>query len=383
VGKSKHKRAGKALVVRSESTPPAGVIPPVRSPGGRAISAREALSLSAVYRAFQILATAVSQLSVGVWRGDVELPVPSLIATPDVLGEHQSAFFESTVTSLAGCGNGYWRLYRPSDSPADPVINIELLSAAETLVVEDQRNPGRVAGYRWRGQLLQPWEVRHLKMLRIPGSLYGLGPIQAAQADLSGAADVRDYATGWFQTSGMPDGILKTDQKLNRGEAEEYRADWYSTPAGQVRVLGQGLNFVPFMLKPSDAQWLENQKFSVTQVARLFGIPATYLLAAIDGTSMNYTNQEQVDIAFVRYTLMAYLREIEQAFTALIPRGQVARFKVDTLLRTDTKTRMETYEIGLRAGIYQLAWVQATEGLPITNPAPVPNGTPDQEAINA
>jgi hypothetical protein len=81
---------------------------------------------------------------------------------------------------------------------------------------------------------------------------------------------------------------------------------------------------------------------------------------------------------------MAYLREIEQAFTSIIPRGQTARFKVDALLRTDTKTRMETYEIGLRAGIYQLPWVQQTEGLPVTTtPAPVSSDTPSLGAINA
>ncbi len=371
----------RALRSETPAAPPA-VLPPARPGTSSGISTREALTLASVYRAFQILATAASQLTLGVWRGDVEIDTPSLVANPDVLGEHQSAFIESTVTSLAGTGNNFWRLHRTS--PADPVIACEILASAETLVVEDPNYLGRVVGYRWRGQFLQPWEVKHLKLLRVPGSVYGLGPIQSAQADLRGAADVREYATGWFHTSGMPSGVLKTEQKLNRGEATEYRDDWNTTPAGQVRVLGQGLDFVPFMLKPADAQWLENQKFSVTQVARLLGIPATYLLAAIDGTSMNYTNQEQVDIAFVRYTLMAYLREIEQAFTSIIPRGQTARFKVDALLRTDTKTRMETYEIGLRAGIYQLPWVQQTEGLPITTtPAPVSSDTPSLGAINA
>lgn len=376
----KHKtRAGKALVTRSETgtTTPPTVQPPARSASVGTITAREAATLSSVFRSFDILATAASQLSLGVWRNNVELPVPSLVANPDVFGEDQSAIIETTAVHMAACGNAYWRLHRLG--PAEPVLNIELLHPAETSVIEDTRNPGRVAAYSWRGQRLETWQVRHLKRLRGLVPLYGLGPIQAAQPDLRGAADVRAYATGWFQDSGMPSGVLKTDQKLNRSEAQDYREDWNATPAGQVRVLGQGLDFIPFALKPADAQWLENQKFSVTQVARLMGIPATYLLAAIDGTSMNYTNQEQVDIAFVRYTLMKYLREIEQAFTALLPRGQVARFKVDALLRTDTKTRMETYEIGLRAGIYDLAWVQATEGLPVTTPR-VSSDTPAQEA---
>ena len=345
------------------------------------VGPREAMTLASTYRSFQILATAVSQLSVDVWRGDEALDTPSLIKNPDVWGEPRAAFLESTTTSLAATGNSYWRLFRTE--PGAPVLNMQLLPAAEVAVHEDLRRPGRVAEYSWRGERLKPWEVQHLKLLRVPGTLYGLGPIQAAAADLRGAMDVRDYATGWFQNSGQPSGVLKTDQRLNSEEAAEYRDQWHETPAGRVRVLGQGLDFVPFLLKPADAQWLENQRFSVTQIARLFGIPATYLLAAIDGTSMNYTNQEQVDIAFVRFTLMAYLREIEMAFSAVLPRGQEARFNVDALLRTDTKTRMETYEIGLRAGIYTHEWVQRTERLPIVGKTSTTQPAPEQEPSDA
>lgn len=377
--KKQHRtRVAKAPQVRSETdtTTSTTVAPPPRPPV-TAVSPREAMTMASVFRSFQILATAVSQLSIGVWRQDVEIDAPNLVRNPDVLGEHRSAFLESTTTSLAATGNAYWRLWRAAYDPVSPVISCELLSPHETIAVESTTRPGRVDHYQWRDQRLEPWQVQHLKLLRIPGQVHGLGPIQAASRDLRGGLDVRDYATGWFQTSGMPSGVLKTDQKLGPDEAKDYRTDWQSTPAGQVRVLGQGLDFVPFLLKPADAQWLENQRFTVTQVARMFGIPATYLLAAIDGTAMTYQNMEQVDIALVRYTLMAYLREIEEAFTAIIARGQTARFKVDALLRTDTKTRMETYEIGLRAGIYDLAWVQRTEGLPMT-PAPAA-----QETLNA
>ena len=375
--------AARALgLVRSETPDPSSpstVLPPARSAASTIVTSREAMTLASTFRSFQILGTAVSQLSLGVWRNDVELDTPALLRQPDALDPDAAPamLFEESTTSLAGTGNAYWRLHRVEASA--PVLSLEVLPAAEVTAHPAKDNPRRVSHYTHNGRRLERWEVRHLKLLRV-GGLYGLGPIQAAQADLRGALDVRDYATGWFDTSGMPSGVLKTDQRLNGEDAAEYREQWHETPAGRVRVLGAGLAFEPFMLKPADAQWLENQKFSVTQIARLMGIPATYLLAAIDGSSMNYTNQEQVDIAFVRYTLMAYLREIELAFSSVLPRGQQARFKVDALLRTDTKTRMETYEIGLRAGIYSLPWVQRTEGLPITA---APATTPAEETTDA
>jgi HK97 family phage portal protein len=114
--------------------------------------------------------------------------------------------------------------------------------------------------------------------------------------------------------------------------------------AGKTRIIGSGLNYQPIYLSPRDAQFIESQDFTKTEVATLFGIPAIYMLAD-GGNSMTYTNSVQVDIAFVRYTLTQYLNEIEQALSELIPRGQDARFVVEGLLRADQKTRFEGYAL--------------------------------------
>ncbi len=54
-----------------------------------------------------------------------------------------------------------------------------------------------------------------------------------------------------------------------------------------------------------------------------------------------------------------------------MPRGQYARFNRGSLLRTDLKTRYESYEIGLRAGFLTIAEVRELEDrepLPVTSP---------------
>ena len=135
------------------------------------------------------------------------------------------------------------------------------------------------------------------------------------------------------------------------------------------------------MLKPADAQWLEVQQFGVTGIARLFGIPATLMLAAIEGTSMTYTNVEQEWIGYVRFTLMTYLREIEDAFSAVLPTGQTARFNVEGLLRTDTKTRYEAHEIAIRAGFMSPDEVRRIEKL--HGPAPTPAPAPAAQEVEA
>lgn len=116
-------------------------------------------------------------------------------------------------------------------------------------------------------------------------------------------------------------------------------------------------------------QFLETQQFTTTQMARLIGAPASIMLVAVEGTPETYSNVEQEWIGYVRFSLMKPLREIEEAFTELLPRGQVARFKIDNLLRTDTKTRYEAHAIALDP---QRGWadedeIRALEGMaPLT-----------------
>jgi HK97 family phage portal protein len=140
-----------------------------------------------------------------------------------------------------------------------------------------------------------------------------------------------------------------------------YQEAWdANNRAGKTRIIGSGLNYQPIYLSPRDAQFIESQDFTKTEVATLFGIPAIYMLAD-GGNSMTYTNSIQVDIAFVRYTLTQYLIEIEQALSELLPRGQDARFVVEGLLRADQKTRFEGYAIAPHLTINEM---RAIEGLP-------------------
>ena len=208
--------------------------------------------------------------------------------------------------------------------------------------------------------------------MRRPGRLRGLGPIQAAMVELAGAVALRDYASNWFDVAGVPSGTLNTEQMLTPAQIDEWKQRWVDTHDGGVRILGQGLKYQTTAITPEEAQFLEARKFSVTEVARLFGIPSSLMLAPVDGTSTTYQNVEQEWIGFLRFTLMAYLREVEEAFTLLLPRTQTVRFNVEALLRTDTKTRYEAHAVALANGFLTITEVRAIEGLPALDPADLP-----------
>ncbi|SNS41503.1 phage portal protein, HK97 family [Micrococcales bacterium KH10] len=337
---------------RAETTPPTGVTPPPRS-GVSVLTADRAMGLSAVYRAVSIWATATSQLTLDVWRGGERIDTPAVVRQPDLM-QSLSAFLEETTTSLAALGNAYWWLHK------DDRNVVRTITVLDPLLCEPVEADGTL---RYRDKVLKPGEFHHLKLLRVPGHIKGLGPIQAARAELNGALDLQDYASGWFQRGDVPPGLLSSDQHLNGEQAEAYKQRWYEDREG-VKVLGSGLDFKPLLLSPEDAQWLEAQKFSVTQIARLFGVPAHLLLAAVDGSNLTYSNIQQADTAFIRWTLAKPLREIEEAFTSVLPRGQVARFNIDAFLRPDTATRYSAHKTAIEAGFMTVEEVREIEGLP-------------------
>jgi len=363
--------SARPVLPRSEAAP-VGVIPPSRERASAAVSARDAVGLTSVYRAFDILTTAALQISFDSIRNGEALPsldTPAILRRPDITTDRES-FIEQTVLALASEGNAYWRKLRGSNSE---VIALQPLNPHEVLPQQDART--KRISYHHKGEAIPASDIEHLYRMKLPGQLRGIGPIQAARLSIRGALETQQYANTVFDGSGQPSGILTSEQQLTSAETTTARNRWNgldddgeplpttSNPSG-VKVLGKGLNYKPILISPKDAQWVEAQQFSVTEVARLFGIPASLLLAAVEGSSTTYSNVEQDWLAFSRFTLMGYLRKIELAFTRLIPNGQTARANLEALLRPDTTTRYAAHGQALSDKWMTVDEVRAIEKLP-------------------
>lgn len=368
VGRTLDLLFGKAPTIahREEDTPaPATGIEsmiPSRAEIGRHVSRDEALSLPMVFRAVQILAFASKQLSIDTFRNGVRIDDHDLVRRPDPFLA-RSKWIERTVTSLATTGNAYWELV---NHPDGSVAQVKILNP---LHVRIRTNGfGQVTGYAVAGRErpLPPSKVKHLTLLSVEGNAYGLGPIQSANPDLRGALDTRDYAANWFDSGGQPNGILKSDQTLNSDRAAEAKKQWNESAGARngVAVLGQGLSYQPVYIAPKDAQFIESRQFDVTSIARMFGTPASLMLAAVEGSSQTYANVEQDWIAFTRFTLMGYLVEIEDALSELLPGRQRAGFNVEALHRADITTRYAAHKTAIEIGLYSAEYARGIENIP-------------------
>lgn len=335
-----------------------GMTAPPRS-ASAGVTVAEAISLPMVYRAIQIHAISGKQLSIDTYRGPEQIDDHALTRRPDPFMS-RSSWIEQNIVSLASTGNAYWEIIGDVLEPSA----LTVLNPLDMRIVPDSF--GRVVGYTYRGREFKPSRIKHLTLLRVPGSLYGLGPIQAAQPDLRGALDTRDYAANWFTEGGMPGGVLKSEQHLSDENAAKAKDRWNETASlkNGVAVLGNGLEYQQVFLSPKDVQFIESQQFNVVTIARMFGTPASLMLAAVEGNSQTYANVEQDWLAYVRFTLMGYLVEIEDALSSVLPGKQQARFNIEALLRADTTTRYKSHQLAIQMGLYSDAYARLLERIP-------------------
>jgi HK97 family phage portal protein len=333
------------------------VVPPPRS-GSSGVSTTDALGIAGVYRGVSILSNAIKQIGVHLYRDDVKLEsTPLWVKQPDDKIT-RAEFMARTVTSMATAGNAYWRISR---NQRGEVVKLEVLNPFDILI--NATDSGELTGYTYRGTTeYQPSEIQHLKMLSVPGNLYGLGPLQACQPELRNAKDTRDFASKWFSDSGMAAQVVSPKVPVSPDTLADIATSLRSAQTGGSVVAPTELAIQNLFLNPHDALFVDVQNWNTSQICRILGIPANMMLAEA-GSSMTYSNVEQEQIAFTRYSLSAYYIEIEQAMSALLPRGTEARMNIDALLRTDTLTRYQAHQIAIAAGFKTIDEIRHDEKL--------------------
>ena len=341
---------------------------PTRQPS--IVTPTSALSLTAVYRAIQIIGTPISKMTINTYRfaTGIELKVenPVLVNNPSI-DQNRRDFLFQTVADLALQGNAYWLKQYSSNGQ---VNNLTILPAASVQPSYPKLIDGAIdystIVYDYLGKRYTKREIEHLRIFSLPGQLIGLSPIASCYKDISAAIDLRDYAGNWFTSAGVPTGVLKTNTMINKAEADEVTANWHNKQQNrQVAVLGNGFDYQQIALSPRDALFTEVQDQQIQAVARLFGIPSRLLLTSVPGSSDTYTNLQDENQVFYRHTLMAYTDAITDALSNCLPRGNRVEFDFEHLFKADVAARYDYYKTAIEAGILSAEEVRTKEGLDV------------------
>lgn len=194
-------------------------------------------------------------------------------------------------------------------------------------------------------------DVIHIKGPCKPGALRGMGVIENHLNKTLALADEQARHARSLSGSGIPTGVLKsTDPELEQEDADALKAKWLQSQRDRtIAVLNATTEFEALSWNPTETQLLEARRFSLHELALIFGLPPYFL--GVDAGSRTYSNVEQEGLNLLRYSSLAgHLARFEQTLSLHMPRGTWARANLDSLLRADTLGRYQAHEIGIRSG---------------------------------
>lgn len=351
--------------------------PAYMAPSGIEVTADSAIRMSTVYACVRLLGDTISSLPLGAYvrRGRNRISYisafgeqPEWINKPNPEATRLE-FFEQVISSLNIHGNAFILTVRDD---MDEVRELYCIHPDDIRI--ERPSPGEPIIYKMRdsvgaySRILTSKEMLHIPMFRLPGSLYGLGPIAAARLTIGAAMAADTYAAAYFGNAANPGGVIEVPNELTEEQASDIGRDWNITHtgpyrAGKIGILSGGATFRPLTLNAADAQLLEARRFNVEDIARLFRVPISLLGHPVAG-SMSFASVEAQNLSFVQHSLRPLLERLEQALSGLLPEPEgFIKFNLDALLRGTTLERFDAYTKGLREGFLSLNDVRSVEDL--------------------
>jgi HK97 family phage portal protein len=320
---------------------------------GEQVTEQTAYRMTAVYRAIALLAGLVGGLPLHAYsrgEGRRDRASSSLLDDPN---PERTAFelWEAAAQSLLSDGNAYLWIERDGNRAARFLWPLR----ADTVDVEavNPNDPRTGKTFRLNGKLVAADRILHIPGLSYDG-ITGLSPIGMARQAVGISFAAERFAARMYERGALTQGVLETEQKLDKDQATRLQAAWQQKTAGglnqwRIPVLDAGAKFRGIGLPPEDAQYLQIRRFGVVEIARLYGIPP-HLLADVERSTSWGSGIEHQNMQMLTYTIDPWLVRIEQRVSRLLPEGKYAKFTRQALLRADTGTRYLAYQRALMHG---------------------------------
>lgn len=330
---------------------PEPIVPPFPgySPQGNAPTIDRALQVSAVWACVRLIADSVSMMPLDAYTMRNQTRVP-LTPAPQFL-QHPSAdatmseWLYMALVSMMLRGNFYGRIVR-RDSMGYP-IQIEPLHPDCVTARPDSITGELTYQVDNLADPLAPSDVFHLRAFRMPGSRLGLSPIAYASRTINTDNAAGEFGYGFFRDGAHPSSVLSSEQNFTEPQAKTIKERFMAAVNGrEPAILSGGLKYEQIQVNPDESQFLQTQKYGVTQIARVFGVPPE-MIGGEAGNSMTYANVEQRGIDFLTYTVQPWLTRLESALAGLLPGQRHVRFDTSALTRTDYETVMKATAIGI------------------------------------
>jgi len=218
---------------------------------------------------------------------------------------------------------------------------------------------------------LTPLKLIHVKTFTLDG-INGITPIEYLKTIVASGKSSAEYINSFFENGVSAKGIIQYVGQLTEETKKIFREEFESMSSGlknshRIALLPVGYQYQPISMTLADAQFLENTKLTIQQIAAAFGIK---MHQVNDLSRATFSNIESQELEFYVDTMQAIITAYEQELTykllldSEIRSGKSIKFNINAIIRSDIKTRYEAYRTGIQGGFLTPNEARALEDLP-------------------
>jgi HK97 family phage portal protein len=344
---------------------------PPATQSGIAVTEASALKFPPVWAAVQCIAGDVASLPFFHYRrrpdGGKERYTDSKLykVLHDEMNPEMSAMIgrETMTAHVLLWGNAYAEILRNDLGQIVALYPIE-----PTRVMPERSETGAIVYRVLKGDgtevRVAAERILHLVGLGFNG-LMGYSPIGMMRESL-GAGLAAERLGGQVMSRGAKySGFFEHPRTLGATAHKNLKESMATDLPGTYRILEEGMTYKAGSMPLRDAQFIELKKFSVTDVARIFGIPPHKLG---DLERATFSNIEESNLDYVISTLRRWLVRWEQEcnrklIAPLEKKLQFTEHLVDGLLRGNIQSRYSAYSQGINNGFLSPNDIRGFENL--------------------
>ena len=188
--------------------------------------------------------------------------------------------------------------------------------------------------------------------------LQSMGVLDLNSELLNLALNQQEYSSSLLENGSLPMAILTTPSKLSDKAMERITKSWRSAyqgkkNAGKTVVLEEGMDYKPVSLNPNELDLSTSKNSTLSDIARIFGIPESMLNADAN----KYNSNEQNNLHFLQYTLEPVITAFESSLNKSLlleeekKKGYSFRFDRDSILATTESEKFATTIQAMKGGL--------------------------------
>lgn len=340
---------------------------------GVSVTEQSAMNFSAVYRCVSLISGLGGSLPLKVYKKGTKEPATAPLLENPHPEMPALEFWRLSYVHRCLWGNFYAQKVRKRGGTTQFLLQLQPNRVTPMRVAPSAANPAgkvfRVVKDDGTSQILTSDDIFHIPGLGFDG-IAGTSPVRLGAQAIGLALGAERYAAKLFGSGNLMSGILKTDQTLTQGQADELQKQWQQMLSGlqrahQTAVLDAGLEFQSLTMPNDDAQLLESRRFELTEIGRWYGVPPFLLFDHEKSTTWG-SGLEQQALGFVKYDLHPmWLAPTEQRITReLLGDTLEARYDMSEILRGDSEARGAYYRNLREIGVLNPNEIRNYEDLP-------------------